>query len=67
MTLTGFFIEASYENWVRRRDLNLRPLGYGPSELPTAPLRHIMCAIPPFSRSEGAIAAHKHPRITVWW
>lgn len=27
--------------WLRRRDLNLRLLGYEPNELPTAPLRNI--------------------------
>ena len=27
--------------WLRRRDLNPRPLGHEPNELPTAPLRYI--------------------------
>ena len=28
----------------RRQDLNLRPLGYEPNELPTAPLRDLVAA-----------------------
>lgn len=37
------FIVAVNYKWLRGEDSNLRPLGYEPSELPTAPPRYIVC------------------------
>lgn len=31
------------QNWLRGEDSNLRPLGYEPNELPTAPPRDVEC------------------------
>ena len=32
-------------NWLRGEDSNLRPLGYEPNELPTAPPRDVLTSI----------------------
>ena len=38
----AFTITANaYYNWLRGEDSNLRPLGYEPNELPTAPPRDV--------------------------
>ena len=38
MQLIDYQINCIFNKW-RRQDSNLRPLGYEPNELPTAPLR----------------------------
>ena len=48
-TLRGLYCQLSERHELRRQDSNMRPPGYEPGELPTAPLRDVNIAI--FSRN----------------